>query len=197
MRSTGGPAENGFAGLLAALARGLQQQGIPYVVIGGQAVVLHGEPRLTADIDITLGIDYDRLESVRDLCRALRLRELPSDVPAFVRDTRVLPALDPATGVRVDLIFSFTPFERSSIERAISVEVAGERVAFVTAEDLILYKLFAARERDLADARAIVARQPSLDLAHLRRWARELSTIPGRESLPEGLEGLLSMGGES
>jgi hypothetical protein len=36
------------------------------MVIGGQAVLLHGESRLTRDIDITLGVDASRLEKVRE-----------------------------------------------------------------------------------------------------------------------------------
>lgn len=35
---------------------------IPYMVIGGQAVLLYGEARLTKDIDITLGAGVDHLD---------------------------------------------------------------------------------------------------------------------------------------
>lgn len=192
MSSTDATVENRFARLLAGLARELRAQDIPYVVVGGQAVLVHGEPRLTADIDVTLGVDYDRLDAVRAVCEALHLRELPEDVLGFVRRTRVLPAYEPETGVRIDFIFSFTPFERGSIERAVRVEVAGEPVAFATAEDLVLYKLFAGRDRDLADAAGVIARQQHLDLEYLRRWAAEFSAIPGRESVSEKLEGLLA-----
>ena len=40
-----------FEQLLEAIARGLERLGIPYMLIGGQAVLLYGEPRLTRDID--------------------------------------------------------------------------------------------------------------------------------------------------
>lgn len=40
-----------FKELLARLADLLDQKGIPYMIIGGQAVLLYGEPRLTRDID--------------------------------------------------------------------------------------------------------------------------------------------------
>jgi hypothetical protein len=36
-----------FQALLVRLARALDSAGIPYMVIGGQAVLLYGEPRLT------------------------------------------------------------------------------------------------------------------------------------------------------
>ncbi len=34
------------------------------MLIGGQAVLLHGRPRLTEDIDITVGADPGRLDEV-------------------------------------------------------------------------------------------------------------------------------------
>lgn len=43
--------------LLAKIARALDGAGISYMIIGGQAVLLHGEPRLTREIDVTVGID--------------------------------------------------------------------------------------------------------------------------------------------
>ena len=41
-----------FTELLKKLARGLDSAGIPYMVFGGQAVLLHGEFRVTRNIDI-------------------------------------------------------------------------------------------------------------------------------------------------
>src|SRR5260221_14588601 len=42
-----------FRSLLERIALGLERRGIGYMVIGGQAVLLHGEIRLTEDIDLT------------------------------------------------------------------------------------------------------------------------------------------------
>ena len=50
-----------FAPLLERLATAITAAGVRYMVIGGQAVLQHGQPRLTEDIDIT--IDY------RHFCR--------------------------------------------------------------------------------------------------------------------------------
>ena len=44
-----------FAQLLEQIALGLEERLIPYMVIGGQAVLLYGEPCLTRDIDESLG----------------------------------------------------------------------------------------------------------------------------------------------
>ncbi len=82
-----------FASLLSELARALDRSGIPYMVIGGQAVLLHGRPRLTQDIDLTLGVDNSALEEVRRVCRGIPLQLLPEEPEKFVRETNVLPVL--------------------------------------------------------------------------------------------------------
>ncbi len=56
-----------FKGFLARTGRLLDEHGVPYMVIGGQAVLLYGEPRLTRDIDITLGIGPQRAEEILNL----------------------------------------------------------------------------------------------------------------------------------
>ncbi len=58
-----------FEQILESIAEGLERLGIPYMVIGGQAVLLYGEPRLTRDIDVTLGTDLGRLSEVLDWVR--------------------------------------------------------------------------------------------------------------------------------
>ena len=55
------PEPSMFAQLLERLAVALDRAKIPYMIIGGQAVLLYGEPRLTRDIDVTLGVDVNRL----------------------------------------------------------------------------------------------------------------------------------------
>lgn len=180
------PREPEFGPLLARLARALRAHDVPFMLIGGHAVLLHGEPRLTLDVDVTLGVSPESLGTVLAACEAMAVDPLPVSVEDFVRETYVLPVADPATNVRVDLIFSTTPFEAAAIERAIEVEVAGERVPFATAEDLIIHKLFAGRPRDLEDVEGIVSRKGrEIDWDYLATWAEEFAAVPGREELPQ------------
>ena len=180
-----------FEDLLVRLGRALRSHDLPFMLIGGQAVLLHGEPRLTQDIDVTLGASPERLPDVLAACAASSLHVLPEDTADFVRDTFVLPASDEITGIRVDLIFSSTPYEAEAIARAVRVEVRGEPVPFATAEDLILHKLFAGRPRDLEDVRGVVRRKgPELDWEYMRRWGAQFAVIPGREGMPAEIEQL-------
>jgi hypothetical protein len=79
-----------FEEILARIGVGLARHRIPYIIIGGQAVLLYGEPRLTRDIDITLTID--RINEFLAIVKELSLKPLPEDIEAFVRQTMVLPA---------------------------------------------------------------------------------------------------------
>jgi predicted nucleotidyltransferase len=185
-----------FGPLLARVARTLRAHRIPFMIIGGQAVLVHGEPRLTADVDVTLGVAPARLATVLEACRAIDLEPLPADVEDFVRDTFVLPAGDPESGIRVDLIFSTTPFESQAIERAVPIDVSGEAVPFATAEDLILHKLFAGRPRDIEDAEGVVRRKgDEVDWTYLMEWAREFAATPGREAMPSQVRRLRDLAG--
>ncbi len=81
-----------FQAFIAAIARQLGARNVPFMLIGGQAVLLHGRPRLTEDIDVTLGVGPDAWQTIRDVCIDLQLVPLPDHVEAFVRETFVLPA---------------------------------------------------------------------------------------------------------
>lgn len=173
-----------FAATLARIAREFADRQLRFIVIGGQAVLVHGEPRLTQDIDLTVDAAPDRLPDVLDAISAARLSPLPSDVAAFVRDTFVLPAEDVESGIRVDIVFSATPYEATAIERAELIELGGQSVPFASAEDLLLHKLFAGRPRDLEDAAGIVRRKgKDLDWSYVRHWASEFSAVPGRADI--------------
>lgn len=162
-----------FQELIARIAASLKVRKIPYMIIGGQAVLLYGEPRLTRDIDVTVGAGVsclpDLLRSVEDI----GLTCLPDDVDSFVRRTMVLPTQHGETGIRVDFIFSYTPYEIEAIARAHKVNLAGQEVAFASVEDLIIHKVFAGRPRDLEDVRSVLLRNRDIDTDYIRRWLGE------------------------
>lgn len=139
------------ASLLNKLARALDPIDLPYMIIGGQAVLLYGEPRLMRDVDITLAATPEDLHRLWHVVREVRLHPLVEDPEAFARQTWVLPALDEASGLRVDFVFSWTPYEREAIARARAVPVLGYPVRFAAPEDGIIHKAIAGRPRDWED----------------------------------------------
>ena len=181
-----------FEDLLSRIAAELKKADIPYMIIGGQAVLLHGLPRMTKDIDITLGVDTQDLVRVVKAVASIGLDIIPDPFEEFVEKTFVLPVRDKESSIRVDFIFSFIPYERQAIERATPVRLKGEPVMFATAEDVIIHKCFAGRPRDLEDARSIVIKNPALDRAYVRHWLKELETLPERSGLRSAFEDLLA-----
>lgn len=167
---------------LTTLARLLSAAQIPYMVIGGMANAVWGEPRATLDIDVTLWVEDAGIPAAIDVL-STTFRPLVTDPSGFIADTRVLP-MESADGVRVDVIFGVLPFEREAIRRAVPFAIGGEPVCFCTAEDLVLMKIISERDRDIADARAVVARRLSdLDLAYLEPRVVEMAAILDRPEI--------------
>lgn len=172
-----------FENLLKRIAGELHSYAIPYMVIGGQAVLLYGEPRLTKDIDITLGVGTERVADVMAVTQRLGLKVLVDDAEAFVRDTMVVPVADEESGIRVDFIFSFSPYEREAIGRGKMVRFGDTDVCFASVEDLIIHKIIASRPRDIEDVRAVVLKNPDYDRTYIEKWLREFDNAMGGEFL--------------
>lgn len=174
-----------FEELLVKLALALDEHNIPYMIIGGQAVLLYGEPRLTRDIDVTLGVDIDVLAEILGISKKLNLKPLPSKLEDFVKKTMVLPTEDEATRIRVDFIFSFTPYEKKAIERARKISIKKTLVNFASPEDVIIHKIFAGRLQDLDDVKSILLKNASLlNFSYIRKWLSEFDkSLPGKNLL--------------
>jgi hypothetical protein len=167
---------------LAELCRVLEEARLPYMLVGGQANAIWGEPRATLDVDVTIWAE-DRPDAVDAL--ASRFRALVSDPAAFVRDTRVLP-LESSEGVRIDVIFGMLPFEQEAIRRARSISIGERAVRVCSAEDLILMKIVSERQRDLDDARGVALRRLNdLDLGYLEPRIGELASLLERPEIAE------------
>jgi hypothetical protein len=149
------------------------------MVVGGQAVLLYGEPRLTRDIDITLGIGTDGLDSIRNIVETLRLQSLAANVDKFVKETMVFPVMDEKSGIRVDFIFSFSPYEKQAIERAKDIKFGKIGVKFAALEDVIIHKIIAERPRDIEDVRSILLKNPDYDAHYIERWLEEFDKSLG------------------
>jgi predicted nucleotidyltransferase len=180
-----------FAEHLAKLAKALDSQGIAYMLIGGQAVLLHGEVRLTRDIDLTLAAGPEKLPALLSMVNGLGWRPLPANPAEFVEQTLVLPCEDPASGIKVDFIFGLSAYECQAIERSITREILGVKVRFASPEDLVIHKVIAGRPRDLEDIKGILAKNPRLDASAVRTALEEFDRELGESHL-EVFKGLWS-----
>lgn len=166
-----------FNELLVKVTEQLDKLSVPYMIIGGQAVLLYGEPRFTRDIDITLGIDIDELHKIKQAIETLSLKPLIENVEDFVSKTRALPVLEESTGLRVDFVFSFIAFEREAIKRAVKIKIRNHDVKYASVEDLIVYKIVAGPPVDLDDVKNVVRKNPAFDKAYVKEWLKDFQEI--------------------
>jgi len=181
-----------FKELLISIARQLEKHRIPYIIVGGQAVLLYGEPRLTKDIDITIGLNIDRVDKILKIMEDISLEPLPKDVHQFVKQTMVLPLIEPGSGIRVDVIFSFSQFEQDAIRRANVVKINNTPIRYTSLEDLIIFKIFSGRPRDIEDARKILIKNQNADIKYIKKQLKTLS-FEGKDLLKDFNELLSSI----
>jgi predicted nucleotidyltransferase len=162
-----------FQKILRTVARELKQASIPYMMIGGQAVLIYGEPRLTRDIDVTLGIGVSELARIKKVLPAMGLKILVKNDREFVERTMVLPTKDRESEIRVDFIFSFSPYERQAIGRARDIKVGRTQVKFASLEDVVIHKVISGRPRDLEDIKSILVKNPKYDSDYISGWLKE------------------------
>jgi predicted nucleotidyltransferase len=178
--------------LIAQIVRCLDDKNIPYMIIGGQAVLLYGRPRLTRDIDITLGVDSDRFDIIAGVCKEVGLKILPVGPAAFAAQTKVLPAEDSDSKMRVDFVFSFTPYEQQALKRVKKVELAGYPVCFASCEDVIIHKMLAGRAVDEEDVKSILVRHRSeIDMGYVKDWLEKFEVMPEFAGVLKKFEKLL------
>ncbi len=162
-----------FEQLLEQLAQGLDDRAIPYMVVGGQAVLLYGEPRLTRNIDVTLGAGPERLAEILDLAKSKSWKVLVDSPADFVERTMVLPCVEPESGIRLDFIFSHSLYEQEALRRVRRVRIGKAEVCFASVEDAVVHKVIAGRPRDIEDVRSLLLKNPGMDGSYIRHWLEE------------------------
>ncbi|MDI6641663.1 MAG: nucleotidyltransferase, partial [Elusimicrobiota bacterium] len=106
-----------------------------------------------------------------------KFKVLPKDIEKFVRETSVLPLEYVETGVRVDVIFSITPFERKAIEKAKEIIIEGVPVRYILPEYLVVQKIIAGRARDIEDVKDIIEIQgKKININRIEKLVRIFAT---------------------
>jgi hypothetical protein len=170
---------SGLPRFLARLVDRLEKAGIPYMVTGSLSGVLHGEPRSSRDVDVVIECDRSTLE------RFLVLVEndfyVSRDEAGEALEKRALfNIVDLETGWKADLIIrKERAYSREEFERRTRAELHGISLFVVSPEDAVLSKLEWSKEsRSELQARDVAAichaQRGRLDVAYLRRWAKEL-----------------------
>jgi hypothetical protein len=132
--------------------------GLPFCVIGGVALQRWGEPRYTADVDLSVLVEAGR-EALAAQALIAELSPRIEDAEGFAARTRVV-LLRTREGVDIDIVLAGLPFEARVIDRSTLWnldETASLRTC--SAEDLLVMKAFAGRDKDWADVTSVLERQ--------------------------------------
>ena len=141
--------------LLERIADVFNAKGVEFIVIGGQAEILHGSPRVTYDVDLCYRRTADNLQKLADALRELKptLRGAPPDLP-FRIDPQAL-ALGSNFTLRtelgdLDLIGYVEPLgEYDALrQRAEVYRVDDLELHVIHLDDLIAIKQYLGRPKD-------------------------------------------------
>jgi hypothetical protein len=160
---------NNLIDSVIAFQDSLKKQGIPVMAIGGIAVAVWGEPRLTRVIDMKVLVSREERGRLLAILRPFTPLQEDTDESfrrlglAFFRDS---------SGVRIDVMLADTIFDETAIGRARDIDFApGKNIRVCTAEDLIIYKMLSTRTRDRGDVESIIQKQgDALDDAYIENW---------------------------
>lgn len=153
-----------------------------FCFIGAVAGQRWGEPRLTLDADLTLMTGFGQEGAFVDALLGAFAGRRP-DARDFALQYRVL-LLTAANGVPLDVSLGAMPFEERAVARASPFDVGEERSLLTcSAEDLVVLKTFAGRDKDWLDIEGVVVRQ-GVRLDRALVW-RELEPLLELKEAPE------------
>jgi hypothetical protein len=141
-----------------AAARAFERAGLDGLVYGGIALAMFGEPRETRDAD--LAVSGVRAEAAR-----AALLTLEVIVVVAFEDLRfgglTISRLSLLGGGKLNTVDLVTPlsgrYASAIMLRAMRGKLDGQPLRVVSPEDFVLMKVLSTRERDLEDARTVLA----------------------------------------
>jgi predicted nucleotidyltransferase len=146
----------------------LNEHNIPYMLIGGLTISIWGEMRVTHDVDFKVSVDMPLADF-----RKLVLEHFPArslNIPAHKLSPYVIH-IWASPDVAADILVSMFDYEKNAINRAVNAEVMGISARVCTAEDFIIHKAIANRDKDWMDIEGILIRQRGkLDTKYIREW---------------------------
>ena len=97
------------------------------------------------------------------------------------------------TGVAIDVAFGGVPFEERSVQRASPWNWTTDHILTTcSAEDLIIHKVFAGRDRDWGDVESVLIRQRvKLDLRLVHQEVKQLLELKGQPEAMTKLDALI------
>ncbi len=179
-----------FRAALESLHRVLHNFDDRGVIIGGIAVGFLGRPRYTADVDAVFLLSSRDVPKFLELAGAEGIHPRIQNADEFARKNRVLLLKHDLTEIEIDVSLGILPFEEEMVERGDVRFFADLSIRLPTPEDLIIMKAIAHRPKDLEDIRAIMDKNPNLDVARIERWVKQFAEVLEMPDLWDDIAGM-------
>jgi hypothetical protein len=154
----------------------LDGAGVRYLVVGGLAVIVVGEPRTTADADVIAFLDAQGAESLIAKAGAAGFECRPDVEHRRLLETGTLRFR--RGRFQLDVILASLPFEAVAFKRSSTQRLFGRTLQFPSPEDLLVFKVLAGRPKDLLDAAGIARRHAGkLDRKYLETTLRPICDL--------------------
>lgn len=152
----------------------LNKEKFEYIIIGGIAAGILGEPRVTGDIDVDILLDKN---NIAEFLNKAKRAGFKIDKQKCIKRAKETGIFQINYGdFHIDFIIVSIDLEREAIKRRKIIKLYNLKAFFPTGEDFILLKIIPARPQDLIDAEKVIIRQgEKLDIEYLKSWARKLS----------------------
>ncbi len=178
--------------ILEAVTDFLNSEGIDYVIVGGIAVIVYGNPRTTADIDLIVKLDE---EGIEDFAEYLQGRGFLADIrdmrQAFKEKTH-FSAEEKDSLFRLDIKGVYREKEKITLRNRKKVEYDGITMYVASPEDTIANKLYYGSEQDVEDAESIYVRQEGgLDQEYLEERCEAVGVKEKLEKMKKEIEQLM------
>jgi len=151
----------------------LDDRKIDYLIIGGIAVSIYYQARATIDIDLILSLDKTQAMNLLKLLKDNKFRFDNKSAESDIKNKGAFRIL--RNGVQIDLILRSLSFEKDAFKRKKEIKLFDVEFFIPSLEDLILYKLFAARERDIFDLKNIIkGNLNNIDFRYIIGWTQKV-----------------------
>jgi len=160
----------------------IESQNWDFCFIGGVAVLGRGEIRMTQDLDITLLTGFgEENKFIKKMLSNFETRI--SGAEEFAMENRII-LIKSSNGVSIDISLGGIDFEKEMIKRADFFEfLTNCSLKICSAEDLIIQKAFAGREKDWMDIKGIIAKQENLNWEYIILQLEPLCDVKGGQKV--------------
>lgn len=162
--------------IIADIAGRFDALGIPYMLTGSIAMNYYAEPRMTRDIDVVIALRSEDIESLTSEFSPDYYVEREA-VKESIQHESIFNLLHMESIIKVDCIIrKSSEYRRVEFERRKSVAIKSISTYIVSKEDLILSKLYWAKdshsEMQIRDVANLM--RTGYDEEYVRFWAKEL-----------------------